>query len=219
MTTDKPKVTGTGLRNLLILTLVMCLFNTVMVGALYFILSFGESRTVTIERIERSAFLTEYGINQKAEELIKAGKSEELYRFYDKFTGNREVTYALIAAGIMNDIPLHYLFGTAWAESRFYPTAVNDKKNANGSADYGLMQLNSGTFKQYKKETLLDLKSNIRLACEFILKKHQQYGNWYEVFMGYNGGNTELVKNNTVNYMVSILEYAKKLDVEFSGMF
>jgi len=219
MEKQQTKVTGSMLRNIAITTLIAVVIGFFLeAGYIYLLREFiWNERPTLVERIERDSFLTEYGINQKAKELITTGKEEDLYLFYDKYTKNREISYALISSSLMYNIPINYTVGLCWTESRFCPTAVN--VNIDKSVDIGLMQLNSGTFKLNSKEELLDIMTNLRLSAEFIKVKYQKYENWYETILSYNAGSTETVKSGTINHMVFVLEYAKKLDIEFSSIF
>jgi hypothetical protein len=175
-----------------------------------------EENELTVLREVRVELLLGEAVNKKLNEMIVAGKEEQIYQFYDRFTENREVTYLLVNNAIIHKVPVHYLFGLAWTESEFYPKAVNGHKNANGSIDFGLMQLNSNTFSDYETEFLMDAANNVRLACSFLLEKYRGYGNWYESLFAYNAGNTEVIKNHTVQHFISVMEFSRMLDVEFS---
>lgn len=75
----------------------------------------------------------------------------------------------------------------AWRESRCTPTALNSTRNANGSKDYGLLQINSSwktlTSKvcqsQYGKMTVLyDVDCNLKVARFLLDNTESGLGNW-----------------------------------------
>ncbi|WP_058034335.1 lytic transglycosylase domain-containing protein, partial [Burkholderia pseudomallei] len=68
----------------------------------------------------------------------------------------------------------------AWQESHNRPEALN--KNANGSTDYGLMQINSihlPTLSRYgiTKDTLMEPCKSVYIAAWHLRRKMDKYGN------------------------------------------
>lgn len=114
------------------------------------------------------------------------GRLDEVAGFYNEYVKNFELTYLILAAAHMYDIPANILFSVVFAESGFDVHAVNNG-NGNGTSDYGLMQLNSNTFKGYTKKQLMDRYTNLQLGCKYLKKNFERYGTWEEAVMYYNG--------------------------------
>lgn len=174
---------------------------------------------VLITHEYQKELLIDEGVNSRVKELIREGNVESVYEFYDRFTENRDITYLLVSNGITYEIPIHFLFGLAWTESEFYPNAVNGDRNSDGTADYGLMQLNSHTYKDYDRAYLMTPENNVRLSCEHLRRGYDLYGNWYEALLAYNAGNTELIRNSTIKHFIGVLEFSKMLNIRFSEAF
>jgi len=155
-------------------------------------------------------------------EMIRLGQESKVYDFYDKFIGNRPLTYLIITTALAKGIPVNYFVALGYTESRFNVNAVGVNKDASDnilSYDYGVFQLNSNTFKDYGKDYLMRLENNVSLAADYLKNKYIQYGNWYEALLSYNAGNTEIIKNKTVRHFVSVLTVQKDLNLKLSGGF
>jgi soluble lytic murein transglycosylase-like protein len=77
----------------------------------------------------------------------------------------------------------------AWQESHNRPDAVN--KNANGSIDYGLMQINSihlNTLSQYgiSSGTLMEPCKSVYVAAWHLRQKMNKYGNSWQAVGAYH---------------------------------
>lgn len=114
------------------------------------------------------------------------GRLDEVAGFYNSYVKNWELAYLILAAAHMYDIPANILFSVIFAESGFNVYAVNNG-NGNGSSDFGLMQLNSNTFKGYTRKQLMDRYINLQLGCKHLKKNFERYGTWEEAVMYYNG--------------------------------
>src|SRR5262245_5420381 len=83
------------------------------------------------------------------------------------------------AAARYHQVNAFVLRAIAWQESRNQPGALNE--NANGSCDYGLMQINSVhllTLKQYgiSRSTLMEPCKNVYIAAWHLRRKMNKYG-------------------------------------------
>ncbi len=174
---------------------------------------------VLITHEYQKELLIDDGVNNRIKEMIREGRVEEVYRFYDGYTANRDITFLLVSNAITYEIPIHFLFGLAWTESEFYPNAVNGGGNTDGTADYGLMQLNSHTYRDFDQAYLMTPENNVRLSCEHLRRDYDRYGNWYEALLAYNAGNTELVRNSTIKHFIEVMEFSKMLNIAFSEAF
>lgn len=77
----------------------------------------------------------------------------------------------------------------AWQESHNRPEALN--KNANGSTDYGLMQINSihlPTLSRYgiTKDTLMEPCKSVYIAAWHLRRKMDKYGNTWQAIGAYH---------------------------------
>lgn len=77
----------------------------------------------------------------------------------------------------------------AWQESHNRPDAVN--RNANGSTDYGVMQINSvhlPTLSKYgiSKNTLMEPCKNVYIAAWHLRQKMNKYGNTWTAVGAYH---------------------------------
>ncbi|WP_179403391.1 lytic transglycosylase domain-containing protein [Burkholderia guangdongensis] len=77
----------------------------------------------------------------------------------------------------------------AWQESHNRPDALN--RNANGSTDYGLMQINSihlPTLSRYGigRETLMQPCKNVYIAAWHLRQKMNRYGNTWQAVGAYH---------------------------------
>ena len=117
-----------------------------------------------------------------------------------------ELTYLVLAASELYEVPIHPLIAIMQQESNGDPTAIN-KANRNGTNDVGLFQLNSRTFPGLDR---YNIRKNIQGACEHLVNLHEQYGSWDEAVLYYNG-----FSKAGVNYQSNILASERILDSEF----
>jgi len=104
--------------------------------------------------------------------------------FYNGIVADTDLTYLILAAADLYDIPVNTLFALCWAESGFNPKAVNGANNKDGTNDKGLMQLNS---RYFGKVDRLDPKINLQYGCRHLRDRYETYGSWDESVMYYNG--------------------------------
>ncbi len=171
---------------------------------------------VVVDRIETPVFASRETINDTVKAMIIAGRSEDVYVFYDQFTKNREITHALVNTALLSGIPINLLFALVQWESNYNPRALNINS---GSSDQGLMQLNSRTFSALSEEELYDPVVNIRHGAQYLADRFAQYGSWEAAVIAYNGGNTELVKGITVRHLVNVLSNEREYDRAFVEAF
>jgi hypothetical protein len=154
-------------------------------------------------------------INKKIIEMFKAGRSDDVYNFYNEFIKNKEAAICVVNTALIFDIPIHYFTGLACQESSFR-VKVKSKIKPDGSFDIGLFQLNTKVYNKYSTDYLLEIKNNVRLAGAHLTDNYLQVKNWYSALGVYNSGNEN---NINFNHVRNILLYADKLDEEFSKIF
>lgn len=101
----------------------------------------------------------------------------------------------------------------AWQESRNRPDALN--KNANGSIDYGIMQINSihlPTLAQYgiTRSTLMEPCKNVYIAAWHLRRKMDKYGNTWQAVGAYHS-ETPPLRDKYAKQIADILVRWKKL--------
>jgi soluble lytic murein transglycosylase-like protein len=96
----------------------------------------------------------------------------------------------------------------AWQESHNRPDALH--KNANGSTDYGVMQINSvhlATLAQYgiSTGTLMEPCKNVYIAAWHLRQKMNKYGNTWQAVGAYHS-ETPALRDKYAGQIVAILQ-------------
>jgi soluble lytic murein transglycosylase-like protein len=104
----------------------------------------------------------------------------------------------------------------AWQESHNTPDALH--KNANGSTDYGLMQINSvhlPVLAQYgiSTETLMQPCKNVYIAAWHLRQKMNKYGNTWEAVGAYHS-ETPALRDHYARQIIGILGSWKLLQAQ-----
>ncbi len=167
-----------------------------------------------VAQVEYAAFQGER-VNEVVADLVGSAQREAVLAFYDRFTQSREVSFLLVSSALSLDVPVHYLVGLAWAESRFKPGAINGRRNANGTSDYGLMQLNSGEYGALGITYIMEPAHNVRLGAEHLRAMFDRYHDWPEAILSYNAGTGDTVPRASVRHVADVLDYAHQLDEAF----
>lgn len=101
----------------------------------------------------------------------------------------------------------------AWQESHNHPDAVH--KNANGSTDYGVMQINSvhlPVLSQYgiSSDTLMEPCKNVYIAAWHLRQKMNKYGNTWQAVGAYHS-ETPSLRDQYARQIAAILRKWKLL--------
>ncbi|RFU47396.1 lytic transglycosylase domain-containing protein [Paraburkholderia sp. DHOC27] len=101
----------------------------------------------------------------------------------------------------------------AWQESHNRPEALH--KNANGSTDYGLMQINSvhlPVLAQYgiSTSTLMEPCKNVYIAAWHLRQQMNKYGNTWQAVGAYHS-ETPTLRDQYARQIVAILQKWKLL--------
>jgi soluble lytic murein transglycosylase-like protein len=99
------------------------------------------------------------------------------------------------AAASRHGVNVYLLYAIAKTESNLNPSAVG--RNANGSYDIGIMQINSNwlpTLRQYgiDEQKLADPCINIHVGAWVLAQNMRRMGNSWEAVGAYNARNAEL---------------------------
>jgi soluble lytic murein transglycosylase-like protein len=164
--------------------------------------------TVTVVRYKQ--FLQREEINDAVRDKINQGKKYFIMNIYADLIDDPSLTHLITSYALEYDIPISLLLSIIYVESSFNPAAVN--KNSNGTSDYGLMSLNSRTFKGYTDEQLYDVEINLQLGCEFLVMLKEKYRTWGEAVIHYNG----LYTKGAGSYMVKVMEKEREFESLFN---
>jgi len=165
-----------------------------------------------VTEVKYKPYLQREEINAVIKLMTDQGQNNQVLAIYSRIAGDTELAHTIIGYALRYDIPISLLFGIISVESEFNPQALN--KNPNGTYDYGLMSLNSNTFKGYAKKQLYDVDMNLELGCEFLLVLKKRYRNWGEAVIHYNG----LYSKGAGSYMVKVLEREREYERLFNEM-
>lgn len=149
----------------------------------------------------------------------KAGKSAVKW-FYDRITGNSDITDAILTEANNNDIPFSLAFALANTESKYNPDAKNI--NTNKSIDRGLFQLNNRSFPQIKERDFFNPEISAKYGMQHLRYcLNMAKGNVAAALSYYNAGATKVGKDrtpqSTVFYIGKIMAYQRKLDMMFAS--
>lgn len=138
--------------------------------------------------------------------------------FYTRVTNSREITQAILNEAEKYDIPPSLAFALAHTESEFKSNAMH--KNANGSTDRGLFQLNSASFPKLTESDFYDPRTSAHYGLSHLRFCLNTAGNEIAALAMYNAGTTKVTKNNTpqttLNYISRIQNYKLELDENFA---
>lgn len=213
---------------------VLLLFGVIVLVATFSVWMLAKNATLTVstarpikvlENATRKVILQEkfvyvhrYAVNKIVQTYMENGKSDEVLSFYTRLTGDKHVALLFLTAALSQDIPVNLFFALGKEESRFNPNAIN-KWDDNGTKDYGLTQLNSGTFSEETSAELLDPENNVRLGSTYLRKLYSQYHTWLFALVAYNGGVVNGVLQPSLQYASNILEIESQFDQEFASAF
>lgn len=162
--------------------------------------------------------ITEHeSINQHIWDLKMNGYTEEVYKYFDKKTKNRKVTIALLETALLDRVPVSVFYGMAYVESRYKHNSVG--KNKGGTRDYGLVQLNSKSYKKYSKKYLMDIINNVTLSSSHIRRLYRKEKSWMRAVLLYNCGSYGNVSAHSTKHMLKVMDYAKALRGNFRKEF
>lgn len=150
-------------------------------------------------------FHTREAVNDEIVSLIDNYRMNRVLDIYGYLPRDRDLTNEIINHALRYDIPINLLFALISVESDFRTGLV--VQNQNGTADYGIMQCNSNTFSRYSHAELLDIRTNLRLGCEYLLKMRRAHGSWEMAVYRYNG-----IGSRAVRHMVRVINRERDID-------
>lgn len=134
--------------------------------------------------------------------LALLGFSSQANAFYECFQ----------QASSRYSVPVELLYAIAKVESNFNPQAMN--RNTNGSADYGLMQINSSWFPQLqsqfgitKERVISDSCTNVYIGAWILANNFRNKGRIWDSVGAYNAGFGINTRGNRANYVSKVKYY------------
>ncbi len=125
--------------------------------------------------------------------------------YFEKLTGSKEVSDAIIAWADTYNIPLDLAFALSWVESRFI---VNAQSMNRSSVDRGLFQLNSKSFPDVEEYEFYDPELNARLGLSYLSKCIELGESEIVGLAMYNAGPSRVARGKTPHMT---LEYISKI--------
>lgn len=125
--------------------------------------------------------------------------------YFDKLTGSKEVSDAIIIWADTYDIPLDLAFALSWVESRFIVDAQSENTS---SIDRGLFQLNSKSFPDVEEYEFYDPQLNARLGLSYLNKCIELGESEIVGLAMYNAGPSRVARGKTPHMT---LEYISKI--------
>ena len=167
---------------------------------------------------EKLVYIQRYAVNDIIEHYMESGRSDQVYSFYNRYTGSRNITLLILTAAISQNIPVNLLFAVAQKESQYNPNALNPYDH-NGTFDIGLFQVNTGTFRGYTRKQLFSPPTNVRLATVYLRHLYDKYDSWVKALCVYNGGTVDGVKDQVLTYLSDTLRIESQLNEQFVAAF
>jgi len=150
-------------------------------------------------------YYTREDVNGEVKKLIQEGQLDRLLNIYSYLSRDPIVTEEIINHALRLEIPVNLLFALIQVESGFKTNLI--ARNQNGSADYGIMQCNSRTFPKYTSEELLDLRTNLKLGSEYLVKMKKAHTSWEMAVYRYNG-----IGSRAVRHMSKVISQERSID-------
>lgn len=207
----------TNYKGLVIFFAALTLVNAIF---LFVVLITFEPRVITTTEIVEVPKSVEYNygtdLNDSIRELLLVNPDafEGLLDRLSAFTQNRVVTEAIIMNSLKYDVPVPLSFGLAWSESRFNPSARNGTHNRDGSADWGLFQLND-KYRDWNAVQYFDPWKNSDEGIRYFREMLDAMSNDpVTSISAYNAGITgtrDGVTFTTLRHIGNVLNYANKV--------
>lgn len=133
----------------------------------------------------------------------------------EEYSISADLAYIIVQEAQEHGIPVRLLCTLIYAESQFCIHA-RSRQNANGTRDYGLMQLNSANYEHFKvvymderDYNILSPQANVHIGASYLADMYKIFGNWTQSLAAYNAGMYAAycmrVPKSTVKYVRYIL--------------
>ncbi|MDR1108874.1 MAG: transglycosylase SLT domain-containing protein [Spirochaetaceae bacterium] len=143
---------------------------------------------------------------------------DEVVDFFTAVVNSRVLAAIILAQAEHYNIPPALAFALCWEESQYSVRAVS-KKNANGSIDRGLFQLNNLSFPQLKDADFFNPETNAHYGMAHLRWCLDTAGSEIAGLAMYNAGATRVkadqTPKKTLDYASRILETRNRLEDAF----
>jgi soluble lytic murein transglycosylase-like protein len=164
------------------------------------VLAAGKRRDIILEFYRDSAF------------------KEGVVEFFTSIADSRVLASVILTQAEIYNIPPALAFALCWEESRYTVRAIN-KKNANGSVDRGLFQLNDLSFPQLRDTDFFNPETNARYGMAHLRWCLDTAGSELAGLAMYNAGANRVTSNQTpkrtLDYVSRILEMRNRMEDAF----
>ena len=144
--------------------------------------------------------------------------SEWVIDFFAGICSSRRVAQAIMDNTDEFDVPPALAFALSWEESNFNPNAVGPR-NANGSIDRGLFQLNNRSFPGLEIRAFFDIEVNSYYGISHLRHCLDLGGSEISALAMYNAGAGRVRGSGTpkvtLDYISRILENQRKIENRF----
>ena len=143
---------------------------------------------------------------------------EGVVEFFTAIADSRVLASVILIQAEIYNIPPALAFALCWEESRFTPRAIS-KKNANGSVDRGLFQLNNLSFPQLRDADFFNPETNARHGMAHLRWCLDTAGSELAGLAMYNAGASRVTSNQTpkrtLDYVSRILDLRNRMEDAF----
>lgn len=143
---------------------------------------------------------------------------EGVVEFFTSIADSRVLASVILTQAEIYNIPPALAFALCWEESRYSARAIS-KKNANGSVDRGLFQLNNLSFPQLRDADFFNPETNARYGMAHLRWCLDTAGSELAGLAMYNAGANRVTSNQTpkrtLDYVSRILEMRNRMEDAF----
>jgi hypothetical protein len=161
--------------------------------------------------------------SKKRQDIILESYRDPLFRhdveaFFSAMTRSPQIAAEILIQAEEFDISPALAFALAWEESRYNPQAVS-KKNANGSVDRGLFQLNDLSFPKLSESEFFDFRINSYYGITHLKWCLDTGGSELVGLAIYNAGstriNTDQTPRKTLSYASRVMDFKERIEESF----
>ncbi|MDR3162148.1 MAG: lytic transglycosylase domain-containing protein [Spirochaetaceae bacterium] len=200
--------------------------------ALYYKVFYPENQAPEIEEglaasswpvLEMAGYHSPVIPSEKRQDIILESYRDPLFRdeveaFFSSMTRSPQIAMEILNQAEEFDIPPALAFALAWEESQYNPRAVS-KKNANGTVDRGLFQLNDRSFPRLSEQEFFDPRTNSYYGMAHLRWCLDTGGSELVALAIYNAGSTRIngdqTPRKTLAYASRILEFKERIEESF----
>lgn len=172
-----------------------------------------------VERIQIE-YYSGLDLNKEVQQLIEGGGMQQVLDFFNSYTGNNQITTAILNEALSQEVPIVTAFSLAWGESRYNSQSVNN--NGSRSTDWGLFQLNDSYRQDWSRADFFNVDKNTKEGLSYFSYSMRVFStNIVLSIAGYNKGVENIKDRSTIPYSTlahinNIIEYERDLERELN---